>query len=271
VTTASRRAGHVIRHQPLTSCAHRLRKPEPDQQTSDALCRVTPSRRTGSYPCLTRTPLTGASRRTSSLNVVRRSTPRQTCWARRRVRTTHTARIRAPSVGSSPDLAIRAGEVAFVVHSRGFASHPVARREPLPPRQRLVSRFELSRPSPVPRELPRASPCRRERCVSPTSATDSRHEHPACRPTPDHIPRRPPSQARALPATTVESSGGASLDGEPPASAPLQPQSIRPVPKHPPFACSSTAWSWWSSIELLHAVLPGGGFFGRAPSVQLGL
>jgi hypothetical protein len=41
--------------------------------------------------------------------------------------------------------------------------------------------------------------------------------------------------------------------------------------KHRPFACSSTAWSWRSLIELLHAVLPGGGFFGRAPSVQLGL
>lgn len=117
-----------------------------------------------------------------------------------------------------------------------FTSHPVARREPLPPRQRLVGRFELSRPRPAPHELPRASPCRRKRCVSPTSATDSRHEHPACRPTPDHAPARhealrprcvrihvdPPAiteRGLRLSSDRKRISGGASLDGDPPASA----------------------------------------------------
>jgi hypothetical protein len=77
--------------------------------------------------------------------------------------------------------------------SAAFTSHPLARREPLPPRQRLVGRFELSRPRPDPRELPRASPCRRERCVSPTSATDLRHEHPCT--LPDSRPRSPSRHA----------------------------------------------------------------------------
>jgi len=41
------------------------------------------------------------------------------------------------------------------------------------------------------RESPRVRPRRRERCVSPTSATNSRHEHPACLPIPVSTPGFP--------------------------------------------------------------------------------
>jgi hypothetical protein len=79
---------------------------------------------------------------------------------------------------SVPDLATRQVKSRLLFTHADSTSHPVARCEPLPPRQRLAGRFELSRPRPAPHGLPRASPCRRERCVSPTSATDLRHEHP---------------------------------------------------------------------------------------------
>jgi len=89
--------------------------------------------------------------------------------------------------------------------------------------------------------LPRAPPCRRERCVSPTSATDAHYEHPARCPIPDraHLGAPEPFDPAAFrpgadpsPVTPPglrpsrlrdASSGRRSLDGEPPASASLQP------------------------------------------------
>jgi len=79
----------------------------------------------------------------------------------------------------------------------------------------------------------------RERCVSPTSATDSRHEHPAVRSIPGralaraaprgvsrlrartHPGREPRRRGLGNPPVAYRMSqpGGASLDGEPPASA----------------------------------------------------
>jgi len=86
---------------------------------------------------------------------------------------------------------------------------------------------------------------RRERCVSPTSATDSRHEHPTEGPIPGRTPRRAPRLAAGIAERSTDSPwagarrrrglgacrsacqmsrpSGASLDGEPPASAPPQP------------------------------------------------
>jgi len=118
------------------------------------------------------------------------------------------------------------GLVALVVHVHGFAPHPVACHEPDPPRQRLEGRFRLPHLGPTHPGLPQGSPAKRERCVSPTSATNLRHEHPTDCPIPElaagsaslrsrlrHAPTRP------RPKTSDEPSGGASLDGEPPASA----------------------------------------------------
>jgi hypothetical protein len=72
-------------------------------------------------------------------------------------------------------LAARAGKAALVVHVRCLAPHPVARREPWSASSKAGG-------------SPRATSCghepscdgdvtSRERCVSPTSATESLHEH----------------------------------------------------------------------------------------------
>lgn len=131
--------------------------------------------------------------------------------------------------------------------SRALPSHPFTRREPDPASSKAGGSLRAISPLRASRIAPRhASP--RERCVSPTSATDARYEHSVCCSTPDRA--FPPAAlpfdlATFWPAPTRrwqpieayaslgacappepphdEPSGGASLDGEPPASAPLQP------------------------------------------------
>jgi len=166
--------------------------------------------------------------------------PCQARRCRRRFRTTTTGRTRTPSVGST--RALRSGQArSRTLFMRvDLASHPLARFEP---------GHAPSRAGGSPRTIPRScgrlavagsgvtSP--RERCVSPTSATDSRHEHPAVRSIPGGTPARAApcgvSRPRApthpgreprwrgvgtLPsACRMSHPGGASLDGEPPASA----------------------------------------------------
>jgi len=114
--------------------------------------------------------------------------PRQTRRCRRRLRTTTTERARTPSIGSCPCLAARAGSTSLVVHARCLTPHPVTRddrasdwnRSPIRRRHCLVKGWagRLELPRARRRRLVRgACSSRRERCVSPTSATDVTPEH----------------------------------------------------------------------------------------------
>jgi len=117
--------------------------------------------------------------------------PRQTRRCRRRFRTTTTGRIRPPSIGSDTNLAARAGSTSLVVHARRSRLAPCRSPRAMPPSRTeapssgaaclvkgLRGRLELPRLrvilAPFPARRPRDA---RERCVSPTSATDSVHEH----------------------------------------------------------------------------------------------
>ena len=167
--------------------------------------------------------------------------PRQVHQARRLFKATRTnAPERLPSVRSrSRDPA---GKVAFVVHSRFLAPHPVARLEPCLPRQRPVGRFELSHPArlvtgcPAPRRAGEKDASLR--LLQPTHDTSTLYAArfplslPSCLtafrprgpPAHDEPSMTRPTQACALADTSSdESTGGASLDGEPPASALPQP------------------------------------------------
>jgi len=105
-----------------------------------------------------------------------RATSRQTHRASCRVRATGTggpARLPSDRPGSRDPSWL----AAFVVHSHDVAPHPVARREPGPPRQRMAGHFELS-PTPALVSPRVASPqlvhqAMGERCASLTSATDT--------------------------------------------------------------------------------------------------
>jgi len=159
------RPGAIYRRPP-TSCAHRLRKPD---RTSELLA-LSVARRTrgrGLHP-----RLCGTCRARLAVAAV---------GLRRQHRANQNAFHRIAS-----SLAARAGSAAQVVHPRRLAPHPVARREPW-----SASSKAYGSPRAIPRS--RVPPCRRrhgdphvprERCVSPTSATDSRHEHPADRSIP---------------------------------------------------------------------------------------
>jgi hypothetical protein len=167
--------------------------------------------------------------------------PCQARRCRRRFRTTTTGRTRTPSVGSTRTLRPERARLRLlftrVASPRTLslaASHVL-------PRQGPAGRFELSRDpgttSPSPARGPRSP---RERCVSPTSATDSRHEHPAVRSIPGRTPvraapcgvsrprapthpgREPRRQGLGTRRSAYRMSqpGGRSLDGEPPASVP---------------------------------------------------
>jgi hypothetical protein len=117
--------------------------------------------------------------------------PRQTRRCRRRFRTTTTGRTRPPSIGSDTNLAAHAGSTSLVVHARW--SRPAPCRSPramLPSGTEAPSgsaaclvkglrgRLELPRLRVILPPFPaRRTRDVRERCVSPTSATDSVHEH----------------------------------------------------------------------------------------------
>lgn len=185
-------------------------------QTSGALCRVTSPRGAGSIPRL-------------------RGAPHQTRWDRHRVRTTDTERTRAPSIGSTrtsrPGRATSRSLFTCTASPRTLS--PATNRACLVKGWTVASGYPTAR---APRRLPLGSPRQRERCVSPTSATNARYEHPLDCPIPERGARATPLRARfrALPIhlrskTSGGSPGGASLDGEPPASAwPRRPASWRP-------------------------------------------
>jgi len=104
---------------------------------------------------------------------------------RRRVRTTTTGRTRTPSIGSTWALRLRWARPRLLFTRVASPRTLSLAASPVPPRQGRAGRFELPRvpgaASPSPARGPRSL---RGRCVSPTSATDSRHEHPAVRSIP---------------------------------------------------------------------------------------
>jgi len=173
---------------PPTSCAHRLRKPDRTYELL-ALSVARWTRRCGLRPTAPSTPKGGLPIRTAPFRdaTIGHLPSHQVARCRRRFRTTTTRRTRAPSVSSSSNLAARAGSATLVVH--------VAQPHPAPCRLlrawaclvkgRLVASSYLALPRPA---LPFPAWMRRvttrERCASPTSATDSRHEHPADCPIP---------------------------------------------------------------------------------------
>jgi len=182
---------------PPTSCAHRLRKPDRTYELL-ALSVARWTRRCGLRPTAPSTPKGGLPITTAPFREATTGhlPPRQVARGRRRFRTTTIRRTRAPSVSSSSNLAARAAQPRLLFTSHGLTPHPVACCEPGP----ASSKADWS-PRAIPR-FPRAAllfPARRrrvtarERCVSPTSATDSRHEHPADCPIPGcTLPRATP-------------------------------------------------------------------------------
>jgi hypothetical protein len=160
---------------------------------------------------------------------------------RHRFRTATTGRTRTPSIGSTrtlrPEQAWPRALFTCVASPRTLS--PAASPIRLVKGRQVASSYpELARTAvPLPAQGPRSL---RERCVSPTSATDSRHEHPADRSIPGRTPchaspcgvsrSRAPTHPGLTPATArswetclsacrMSQPGGASLDGEPPASA----------------------------------------------------
>ena len=195
---------------PPTFCAHRLRRPNRNSNTSDALCRGTSPRLTGSNPRLagTASPLPGKGVLASVVVKRRLRRPCHTrctelaaCLRQRALSTPE----RLPSVRSrSRDPA---GEVAFVVHVRVPRLAPCRSPRAWPASPKAGRSFRAIARRADPHRLPRASPCSRERCVSPTSATDSRHEHPVRCPIPDLAPFLPRSPRRLSTPWTTDPSG----------------------------------------------------------------
>jgi hypothetical protein len=203
---------------------------------------------------------------------------------------THTEHTRAPSIGSIQ--AFRpAGEVALVVHSRVLRPAPCRSPRALPASSKAGSSFRAISPARILAGCPAPHRATEKdaslRLLQPTHDTSTQYavRFPISRPSssvafrPHSLPARDgppvftPTRARALADTsTGESSGGASLDGEPPASASPQPTRGAPGfrPRSPP--ATSTARSGRSlDRRLLRAMPPGRGLFDRAPSMQLGL
>jgi len=159
--------------------------------------------------------------------------PRQAHWARRRFRTTSTERTRAPSVGST--RISRSGQAwpCLLFTHTGLAPHPVACREPGPPRQRMAGRFKLSRLRLVLRHNGREKDAS-HRLLQPTAIRapsglpDSRVRSPPRRSILADLPTRRRALTHLRPMASGEPPGEASLDGEPPASA--LPQPVTPCP-----------------------------------------
>jgi hypothetical protein len=158
--------------------------------------------------------------------------------ARRLFRATCILRTRAPSIGSI--RISRSGRRSCARCS--LARHRLApcrslRARPAPSKaggsHRAISLCSAGHalPSRVARHSPRSG----ERCVSPTSATDSRHAHPIRCQIPD---RDPFPLSRLATGQRSRISGGASLDGDPPASASLQPDEASHRAEAPLLACS---------------------------------
>jgi hypothetical protein len=196
----------------------------PDERTSDALCHATAPERHGFHSALRRRPHPPALRPTA------RTPPRQVRRCRRRFRTTapneperlpsdrpepcgpgRLHRACSYTRTASPRTLSLAASLAHLVKGWGVASN-------YPALIRLASR--------------RAEPGSKKMRL-PTSATDRRHEHPADPSIPGRASLGASRPSGYVPCGTApacprrepraDHPGGASLDGDPPASALSQP------------------------------------------------
>lgn len=229
---------------PLTSCAHRLRRAIRNRGTSDVLCRTTSPREAGSDPHLLRTSglprwpaFTRSCERAASSRT--RALSRQARWARRRVRTNGHRTNQDAFRRVALNLAIQGGEAACVVHVRWLLlapSHPLRARSasskdggslraiPHPGSSQVALRVTwLARKMRLPDFCNRLST--RAPCLLPDSRSPAFQPGCLAAPSPSGRarPSVPPSSARRFQPRTFQStderSGGASLDGESPASA----------------------------------------------------
>ena len=130
-----------------------------------------------------------------------RAPSRQDRRARRRCRATDTRRARAPSVGSTRISRSGRATSRLSFNAHDLAPHPVACREPGPPRQRMAGRFKLSR---VPRVPRLASGCPAARALTGREKDASlRLLQPNCDPSTPWIARFP----GALPAWPLALAG----------------------------------------------------------------
>jgi hypothetical protein len=162
----------VVYRRPPTSCAHRLRKP--DRTCGHlALSVAWRARGSGVHPQL-RKRLPGQARRHC-----------------RRFRTTAIGRARAPSIGSTRALQPQRARQRALFTCICLTPHPVARREPWSASSKADGSLRATSRSRAPfcRRRHRDRVMLRERCVSPTSATDFRCEHPTDRSIPGRAPR----------------------------------------------------------------------------------
>jgi hypothetical protein len=184
---------------PLTSCAHRLRKPDRTYELL-ALSVARWTRRCGLRPAATSTPkgglriTTAPSRDAMSGHLP----PRQAGRCRRRFRTTTTGRTRAPSIGSTRTLRSERAEPRLLF-TRTASPRTLSLAASLGlPRQRPTGRLELSRapasrPAVSSTEAPRYDArkmrltdfCNRLPSRAPCGLPDSRSH-----PTPRHALRR---------------------------------------------------------------------------------
>jgi len=243
---------------PPTSCAHRLRKPDPTCEPLTPSVAPRPRGERAPYPHLE-----------ASLPhvVVRRHTwgsaaPDPLEPAAGLGRRTPNEPERLPSARPGSRDPSRRCRVRCSLHTTP-PPHPVACREPGPPRQRMAGRFKLSRhrtsrPG-LPRDAPRGTRkmrltdfCNRPTTRAPQGLPDSQVRSP-----PRFVTLAGPSARRLTPAhprpmASGEPPGEASLDGEPPASALSQPVTARVRSGYPDCCVGrDTARSWWSFDRML--------------------
>jgi len=133
---------------PLTSCAHRLRKPDRTYELL-ALSVARWTRRCGLRPAAPSTPKGGLRLTTAPLRgaMSRHLPPRQVARCRRRFRTTTTRRTRAPSVGSTRTLRPERAQPRLLF-TRTASPRTLSLAASLGlPRQRPTGRLELSHAS----------------------------------------------------------------------------------------------------------------------------
>lgn len=192
-----------------------LREPNHDDAASDALCRATSLTRELRLPPSLRSPRASPqsfdrSEAQSGLRHAR--TRRMNAYLR-----PPYVLPRTPSFGLMPNLAVWPSPCAIPVRSHARAPHPFERRRPA----LLVFGRAASPPYPAPPRLAsRLTLAALGRCVSPTSATDIRYEHPKFRSIPE------PSARAAMTASLMntELAPNAIRTAAPDRLSPIRPQ-----------------------------------------------